>query len=250
MNRLFLVSTLLATLGAGSAYAQVWEDPTTLHIANDASGGPGTAPNLITSGNQFFIDQVSNSDTIVKPIWVVFAVPNDTGTLKITDVLDKNGDTGITFGPLADLGDFTSGKLTAFLSTHPDGVFTTDFNNVNFNNSIQFSSMLTEEVANESPSLGTINGFEIFVAPINQGLVKNDWLEVQGLFPRGTFIDAFGFNANDSKGYTTSDTNFGLVTANSSSVPEPSTWAMIALGFAGLGYAGYRGRRSAVAAAL
>jgi hypothetical protein len=33
-------------------------------------------------------------------------------------------------------------------------------------------------------------------------------------------------------------------------IPEPSTWAMMLLGFAGLGYAGYRGRRSAIAAAL
>ena len=28
-------------------------------------------------------------------------------------------------------------------------------------------------------------------------------------------------------------------------VPEPSTWAMLLLGFAGLGYAGYRGRARA-----
>ena len=27
-------------------------------------------------------------------------------------------------------------------------------------------------------------------------------------------------------------------------VPEPSTWAMLGLGFAGLGFAGYRGRKS------
>jgi hypothetical protein len=33
-------------------------------------------------------------------------------------------------------------------------------------------------------------------------------------------------------------------------VPESSTWAMMLLGFAGLGYAGYRRRRSAVAAAV
>ena len=33
-----------------------------------------------------------------------------------------------------------------------------------------------------------------------------------------------------------------------SSVPEPSTWAMMALGFAGLGYAAFR--RSAKARAL
>jgi hypothetical protein len=32
-------------------------------------------------------------------------------------------------------------------------------------------------------------------------------------------------------------------------VPEPSTWAMMALGFAGLGLAGYRARRAATSIA-
>jgi hypothetical protein len=32
-------------------------------------------------------------------------------------------------------------------------------------------------------------------------------------------------------------------------VPEPSTWAMMGLGFAGLAFAGYRGRRAATAIA-
>ena len=31
-------------------------------------------------------------------------------------------------------------------------------------------------------------------------------------------------------------------------VPEPSTWAMMLIGFAGLGFASYRARRTAVAA--
>jgi outer membrane lipase/esterase len=33
------------------------------------------------------------------------------------------------------------------------------------------------------------------------------------------------------------------------SVPEPSTWAMLLAGFAGLGFAGWRARRSAAQAA-
>ena len=37
-----------------------------------------------------------------------------------------------------------------------------------------------------------------------------------------------------------------LLTATASSVPEASTWAMLLLGFAGLGFAGYRARRSAI----
>jgi hypothetical protein len=40
------------------------------------------------------------------------------------------------------------------------------------------------------------------------------------------------------------------VTGSGSSAPEPSTWAMMLAGFASLGYAGYRGRRSTVAAAF
>jgi PEP-CTERM motif len=35
----------------------------------------------------------------------------------------------------------------------------------------------------------------------------------------------------------------------SPTVPEPSTWAMLLLGFAGLGFAGYRSRRPAASAA-
>jgi hypothetical protein len=39
------------------------------------------------------------------------------------------------------------------------------------------------------------------------------------------------------------------VTANISAVPEPSTWAMMILGFAGVGFLVYR-RRNQTAAAL
>ena len=40
----------------------------------------------------------------------------------------------------------------------------------------------------------------------------------------------------------------GSITAVPSAVPEPSTWAMMLLGFAGLGYAGYRASRRESAA--
>jgi hypothetical protein len=41
----------------------------------------------------------------------------------------------------------------------------------------------------------------------------------------------------------------GVITGRPSVVPEPSTWAMMLLGFAGLGLAGYRASRNAAAAA-
>lgn len=46
---------------------------------------------------------------------------------------------------------------------------------------------------------------------------------------------------------STADFNFFNVTVNS--VPEPSTWAMLLAGFAGLGFAGYRRARAAASAA-
>jgi PEP-CTERM motif len=49
----------------------------------------------------------------------------------------------------------------------------------------------------------------------------------------GTYEWTWGSGANQ---------NFTLVVG--SAVPEPSTWAMLLLGFAGLGYAGYRKTRS------
>jgi hypothetical protein len=63
----------------------------------------------------------------------------------------------------------------------------------------------------------------------------NEWVTIAGLAPFTTvqFSDS-GKNAFE----------FSL----GSGVPEPSTWAMMALGFAGLGYAGYR-RRGAFARA-
>jgi hypothetical protein len=52
--------------------------------------------------------------------------------------------------------------------------------------------------------------------------------------------------------YSNNTTGFGatpsLLVATASSVPEASTWAMLLLGFAGLGFASYRARRAAGAA--
>ena len=41
----------------------------------------------------------------------------------------------------------------------------------------------------------------------------------------------------------------GITATWTNNVPEPSTWAMMGLGFAGLAFAGYRSRRSAAAVA-
>jgi hypothetical protein len=52
---------------------------------------------------------------------------------------------------------------------------------------------------------------------------------------------------------TTSDLGVALFVVNPggsiTAIPEPSTWAMMLLGFAGLGYAAYRGSRRTAATA-
>ena len=70
---------------------------------------------------------------------------------------------------------------------------------------------------------------------------------IQGAFGAGT-VNFIGGIADGSTGY------FSLEAPVSLShppvlAPEPSTWAMMLLGFAGLGYAGYRAKRGAVALA-
>jgi hypothetical protein len=48
------------------------------------------------------------------------------------------------------------------------------------------------------------------------------------------------------RAYVIGDANGRGVPIPSAAVPEPATWAMMALGFAGLGFLGWRGSRRAV----
>jgi hypothetical protein len=67
--------------------------------------------------------------------------------------------------------------------------------------------------------------------------------------PPGTtqFQEFCGFCGSGGQVYE--DTDSASVTAAAAVVPEPSTWAMMLLGFAGLGFAGYRASRKNIALA-
>lgn len=68
-----------------------------------------------------------------------------------------------------------------------------------------------------------------------------------------TFATVPGDTYTYSFNYSNNITGFGAtpseIVVTATSVPEASTWAMLLLGFAGLGFAGYRARRVAVPAA-
>ena len=80
---------------------------------------------------------------------------------------------------------------------------------------------------------GALN-LDAFFQESDGSLFSNDF-NLRSLFAGDTFatnlggFDITGFSANGAVGL-----------AQSSAVPEPSTWALLALGFAGLGFVGYR----------
>jgi hypothetical protein len=72
-------------------------------------------------------------------------------------------------------------------------------------------------------------GFQIFTGPVDAPI-----------FSPGRYgVTTEGFE----------DQSFVVVTAATPAVPEASTWAMMLIGFAGLGYAGYRSSRKSAALA-
>jgi hypothetical protein len=61
----------------------------------------------------------------------------------------------------------------------------------------------------------------------------------------GSFVAMGDMGANQNSGDMSTFTNVTPAPA----IPEPSTWAMMLIGFAGLGYAGYRASRKSAAVA-
>jgi hypothetical protein len=90
--------------------------------------------------------------------------------------------------------------------------------------------------------------------PFNDNLVfvPAPFLDTNGIAfitQDGSGVDIF-FNGNGVPyGFRTSFPKFGNGTFTLTAIPEPSTWALMALGFAGLGLAGWRSRRRSVSIA-
>jgi hypothetical protein len=107
------------------------------------------------------------------------------------------------------------------------------------NESAGVFSVLLNGVVEATDNLGTIDaGQELmgslsFSAPVSAGVNQ-----IEILITRPYTSGGDGDTPNQ---YVTD------ISATVGSVPEPSTWAMMLLGFAGLGFAGYRGRNALLA---
>jgi PEP-CTERM motif len=94
-------------------------------------------------------------------------------------------------------------------------------------------------------SLGVV-GAETALVVVPEGYVSGTALSDSTTFDSATFA-SLGVRPGTYTWTWGSGVNADSFTLKTTVVPEPSTWAMMALGFAGLGFLGYRKTRSALA---
>jgi PEP-CTERM motif len=239
-NKLGLAAALAA--GAMGLSSPAWA---TLHGFCGASAATSTCTDngtiTPTSQNPLlefgFTRSPDSNSGLTSPTFELVALVPDTAAGAGSQTLTYTGTgTGVTTATTLSLvGDFTSGTLDAFLG-------------------------LTK-VSGGGPA-NPISGFE--AGETNQGLPSTGFDVYDANFgsvafgsPDPTFAPSGGFNGALIQGTEIYALIEGPATGQrqdatalsstiivaTTSVPEPATWAMMALGFAGLGYAGFRRSR-------
>jgi hypothetical protein len=192
-----------------------------------------TGPVTLVADEGGTVPDASEGDTLVATY--VFNLPN------ATDTIIGPTDGGFAFGPY---GAFVTASLTingfaALLPAFATGQLTGETNvfeagtvlSANVNGSVpsnQLESLLNSHNFswNLSPPLG---GLSYTVSPDDEEAIT------QLTTAAGDLLEA-------------DIANVTVTVTSSSPAPEPSTWAMLLLGFAGLGYAGFRQSRARAAA--
>jgi hypothetical protein len=249
MKKLLLAAALCVLAAAlcvlaAPAYAQsctidssgnTFCDPASFHITDSLA--TGSDPVLLNEATTFNVDEINN-DTIDSPLTVYFAVPTSDTTMPVVTKYDYNGGPfGVAGVTLTSLGTWTptngkGGDLYSFVGC------------------ANCDASINEMNVDAVDGVGTT--FKVFSLTINQGFTNKGVETIDGSFPIGTLIAPLAedivVQANGKTKttfYDTSWTNTGDINKLSVSTPEPSTWAMMLLGFAGLGFAGYRKAHSA-----
>jgi hypothetical protein len=253
---------LLALAIPIGAKAQVIDDPLHGEICSSGSGGCSNA----TAGN--------NNTPIFQgatPLtnFGFAASPANTGTLTLTILIPTTG--GFGGAPMVDLNGgspltsvlFSNGFGHAGLSLWAAGVV----NGVNEGNNPTLSDFLQNAGSPSNPlgnylsatdalevSLGLPQaiGFGVFQVsglgpfnlpnPSSTGQNLPDIFSMAGLLPAGSFIVA---ELTNSSGVINTVNSGALFVTPTAAVPEPTTWAMMLLGFIGLAFAFRHKRRIA-----
>jgi hypothetical protein len=249
MKKLLLAAALCVL--AAPAYAQSCTvespcDPPSFHMtAAGATAAQGAI--FLNESTTVNIDEINN-DTINPPLHVIFAVPTtDTAALSISKF-------GFDDGTFQHVGDVIGGKTdtlslintwTPSMTGAGKDLYTENAALCGACNGDSIDTANVEGAENNIfGTTGVKYSFKVYVLTINGNTFdsKTSFETIDGLFPLGTIIAPF--DASGTKVYDTSWTNTAVVN-QLSSAPEPSTWAMMLIGFAGLSFAGYRKAHSA-----
>jgi hypothetical protein len=193
-----------------------------------------------------------------------------------------SGSLEITFGPGTD-----AKYSNAFEITGVSGTFSDTNNGLDIvDASVSLFPILSPPSAPESTNHLAPHDFSKFAVASGLPVMSNGFVTYDNLFwpgnapatasdfsGHGTFLDIYGLAFtigggtvvdlfSNGLGFGPPGAVFGLAVVTSkttldyfpnagvaASTPEPSTWAMMILGFAGLGFAGYRASRKATAIA-
>jgi hypothetical protein len=230
MKRLLLTTTALLGL---LAFTPV-KAATVLHITPNPALPPPTQDPVYFQSNTFYVDNVSGQSA-TGPTTIYFlrpdALPGPTVSSVLYNGVAPVGYTQVTelgFNYTASSGDFYS---AVGLSAGP--------NSINWSN-------ITAAYTAQYGGLPAGGEFDIYKTTISSSISGQDFLQINGSFGPGTII--VPYIAPD---LFTSWTNTGFETGTCPScgptpfgaVPEPTTWAMMIIGFLGIGGMALRRRR-------
>jgi hypothetical protein len=226
----FIGKQSLATLAliAGGLIASPALAGATFHLGGSAA--TGLDPVQLHEGTAFTLDQVAGGATTLSPVDLIFAVPDYGSTVAPTlGTAMLDGTTAVTLNTTLDAswlsgasdeGLWSSGDIYSFLGLKGD----------------KSNSITNFDGALSLAGLGTagLKGYEVYVIEAETVMGGKDTLATANdVLANGTFIVAY---SEDAKGNAidTAFTEAGLVNGTSV-VPEPFAWAMMLIGFAGIG---------------
>jgi hypothetical protein len=160
-----------------------------------------------------------------------------------TDVWSEvSGAAGIAIGTTPGISAAPFGETTPYMSVEGGGTEQVVFGTAQTSLSLYWGSIDASEPG--TPSAGNINSFSITVDGYT--LTGSDLVAMYGAHGNGSHTDPLanqwvtitGLGSFTTVDFTSTRNAFEF--SLGSPVPEPSTWAMMALGFAGLGYAAFR----------
>jgi hypothetical protein len=174
----------------------------------------------------------------------------DGQTIGSSDFTTAGGDTwslvsgsgGVAQGTTPGISAAPFGETTPYFAVEGGGTEQVVFGAARTSISIYWGSIDASETG--TPSAGNVNGFSITVDGYT--LTGSDLVALYGAHGDGSHTDPLanewvtisGLGSFTTAEFTSTKNAFEF--SLGSAVPEPSTWAMMMLGFAGLGYAAFR----------